>query len=147
MPITLKTVHLFRTFVFLYVTNIYVLQISNIPLNFKTCSCSFIEEKRESDALITNKKQNSMIKSSTQIKKTISNFIIQNKAPHFLTIQGSAQTIIYTKSYTTVVALASTGDSFSGILNSRFANKSANPEICFRRNNSSLSIPIFFIIH
>lgn len=83
MPITLKTVHLFRTFVFLYVTNIYVLQISNIPLNFKTCSCSFIEEKRESDALITNKKQNSMIKSSTQIKKTISNFIIQNKAPHF----------------------------------------------------------------
>lgn len=83
MPITLKTVRLFRTFVFLYVTNIYVLQISNIPLNFKTCSCSFIEEKREGDALITNKKQNPMIKSSTQVKKTISNFVIQNKALHF----------------------------------------------------------------
>ena len=140
MPITLKTAHLFRTFVFLYVTNIYVLQISNIPLNFKTCSCSFIEEKRESDALITNKKQHTD-------KKNNIKFHYSKQSPAFLTIQGSAQTIIYTKSYTTVVALASTGDSFSGILNSRFANKSANPEICFRRNNSSLSIPIFFIIH
>lgn len=83
MPVTFRAIRLFGTSVFLYVTNIYVLQISNIPLNFKTCSCSFIEEKRESDTLITNTKRNPMIKSGTQIKKTTSNFIIQNKAPHF----------------------------------------------------------------
>ena len=46
-----------------------------------------------------------------------------------------------------VLRSVSVGATSSGILNSRLANRSARPEICFRRNNSSRSIPIFFIIH
>ena len=34
-----------------------------------------------------------------------------------------------------------------GIEKSQSANKEARPEICFKRSSSSLSIPIFFIIH
>ncbi len=36
---------------------------------------------------------------------------------------------------------------YFGILKSLSANNSANPEICLNLSNSSLSIPIFFIIH
>ena len=35
----------------------------------------------------------------------------------------------------------------SEILKSLFANSSAKPDTCFKRNSSSLSIPIFFNIH